>query len=432
MDKVYVGMSADLVHHGHLNIIKEASKYGKVIIGLLTDEAIASYKRLPHLTFEERKEIISNIKGVEEVIPQTTLDYVPNLESLKPKYVVHGDDWKVGVQKATRQKVIDALAKWDGELIEIPYTKGISSTRLNQSLKEVGTTPEIRQRKLRRLFDSKKVVRVMEAHNGLTGLIVENAEVVVDGEKKEFDATWLSSLTDSISKGKPDIEVVDLTDRLKTINDILDISTKPIILDADTGGLVEHFVFKVRTLERLGVSAIVIEDKVGLKKNSLFGTDVEQTQDTIENFCHKIREGKKAQVSQDMMIISRIESLILGKGVDDALERANAYTTAGADAVLIHCKDKDPKELIEFCQRYQKEEFTVPIVVVPTTYNHLTENELSELGVKVVIHANHFIRSAYPAMLETAETILKAGRSLEVDDRCTSVKEIIKLIPGSD
>lgn len=318
---VYVGMSADIIHPGHLNIIHEATKLGKVIVGVLTDEAIASYKRLPYLNYEQRSAVVSNLKGVEEVIPQTTLDYRPNLERIRPDYVVHGDDWKTGVQKETRQKVIDCMAQWGGKVIDIPYTQGISSTRLNEKLKEIGTTPEVRQKRLKRLIAAKPIVRILESHSGLTGLIVENAFVMVNGVKREFDGMWSSSLTDSTSKGKPDIEAVDLTTRLHDLNDALECTTKPIIFDGDTGGKIEHFVFTVRTLERLGISAVIIEDKVGLKKNSLFGTDAVQTQDSIEGFCSKIRAGKQAQVADDFMIIARIESFIAGKGLDDALER---------------------------------------------------------------------------------------------------------------
>ena len=346
---VYVGMSADLIHPGHLNIIKEAAKLGSVVIGLLTDKAIASYKRLPYLEYSQRKIVIENIKGVKEVIPQETLDYRPNLEALKPDFVVHGDDWKDGIQSKTRQNVIDTLQNWSGELIEIPYTEGISSTKLNNALKEIGTTPDIRLKRLRRLIKSKSIVRIIEAHNGLAGLIIEHTKVNVEGETREFDGMWASSLTDSTAKGKPDIEAVDITARITNINDLMEVTTKPIIFDGDTGGKTEHFVFTLRTLERLGVSAIIIEDKIGLKKNSLFGTDVDQSQDTKEGFSEKIRAGKKAQITNDFMIIARIESLILKGGMDDAISRARSYIDAGADGIMIHSKENTPDEILEFC-----------------------------------------------------------------------------------
>lgn len=433
MDKktVYVGMSADIIHPGHLNILHEAAKLGKVIVGVLTDEAIASYKRLPYLNYEQRSQVVENLKGVEEVIPQTTLDYCPNLERIRPDFVVHGDDWKTGVQKETRQKVIDCISKWGGKVIDIPYTQGISSTRLNEKLKEIGTTPEIRQKRLRRLIAAKPIVRILESHSGLTGLIVENAFVNVNGVKREFDGMWSSSLTDSTSKGKPDIEAVDLTTRLHDLNDALECTTKPVIFDGDTGGKIEHFVFTVRTLERLGISAVIIEDKVGLKKNSLFGTDAVQTQDSIEGFCAKIRAGKQAQVANDFMIIARIESFIAGKGLDDAIERALAYIEAGADGIMIHSKDKSGEDIKEFCQELRKHHSSIPIVVVPTTYNHITEEELASWGVNVVIYANHMLRSAYPAMMRTATSILTHSRSYEANDLCMPIKEILELIPGT-
>lgn len=427
--KVYIGMSADLIHPGHLNIIKEGSKLGDVIVGVLTDQAIASYKRLPTLKFEQRKQIIESIKGVQEVIAQNELDYTVNLRKIKPDYVVHGDDWKDGVQRKVRQQVIDTLAEWGGKLHEVPYTKGISSTLLNQSLKEIGTTPNVRLEKLQRLIASKPIVKVMEAHNGLTGLIVENVNIQKDGMLKEFDAMWISSLTDSTAKGKPDIEAVDVTSRLHSLNDILEVTTKPIIYDGDTGGIPEHFIFTVRTLERLGVSAIIIEDKTGLKKNSLFGTDVAQTQDSIENFCAKIRSGKHAQVTKDFMIIARVESLILNQGMDDALTRAAAYIEAGADGIMIHSKDKSEGEILEFCKKYDKFENRRPLIAVPSSYNQIYEAQLIDAGVNVVIYANHLLRSAYPAMVGVAKSILENERSAEVDEQCMSIKEILTLIP---
>ena len=433
MKKVYVGMSADLIHHGHLNIVHKAKDLGEVTVGLLTDKAISSYKRVPFLPYEQRKIIVENLKGVNEVVAQETLDYVPNLERLKPDFVVHGDDWKKGVQKKTRQRVIDALAEWGGLLVEVPYTKGVSSTYLNAKIREIGTTPQIRMGMLRRLIDNKNYVRILEAHNGLTGLIVENTAIKDNNVLKEFDGMWLSSLTDSAAKGKPDTECVDFTSRLTTINEILEVTTKPIILDGDTGGIPEHFVFMVRTLERLGVSAVIIEDKIGLKKNSLFGTDVEQVQDSIENFANKIRKGKRAQVTEEFMVIARIESLILKKGLGDALERARAYISAGADAILIHSKNSSPEEILEFCSAYRGFERTVPLAVVPTTYNWIKEHELAEAGVKIIIHANHLLRSAYPAMIDTAESILRHERSYEAAQKnCISIKDILSLFSDNE
>lgn len=431
MKKVYIALSADIIHKGHLNIIDEAKKHGSVTVGVLTDEAIASYKRLPFLDFEHRKLIVENIKGVKKVIPQSTLDYVPNLEKLKPDFVIHGDDWKNGVQKKTRADVIKTLKKWNGKLIEIPYTKGISSTQLNDELKTIGTTPNTRLKRLRRLINAKPLVRILESHSGLTSLIAENAHVIKKGQKIEFDGMWSSSLTDSTSRGKPDIEAVDITTRLHSLNDSLECSTKPFIYDGDTGGRIEHFVFTVRTLERLGISAIIIEDKIGLKKNSLFGTDVAQTQDSIEHFSQKIISGKKAQVTKDFMIIARVESLILGKSVDDAIERAVAYCKAGADGVMIHSKERTGNDIKKFCKAFRKLNKITPIVVVPSTYNHIKEKEFQNWGVNIVIYANHMLRSSYPAMNKVAIEILKNGRSSDVNEDCMSIKEILELIPGT-
>jgi phosphoenolpyruvate phosphomutase len=431
MSKVYVGMSADLIHPGHLNILNEAAKLGEVTVGLLTDKAIASYKRLPYLEYEQRKIVLENLKAVKEVIPQETLDYRPNLERVKPDFVVHGDDWKEGVQKVTRQQVIDALGQWGGKLVEVPYTKGISSTKLNNALKEIGTTPDIRRARLRRLIESKSIVRIIEAHNGLTGLIAEKISVDINGEMREFDGMWASSLTDSTSMGKPDIEAVDITSRVNNINNLVEVTTKPIIFDGDTGGKVEHFVFTVRTLERLGVSAVIIEDKVGLKKNSLFGTDVKQHQDSIANFSKKIQAGREARITDDFMVIARIESLILKSGMEDALARAKAYIQAGADAIMIHSKEKSPDEILEFCRKYGKFERKAPLIAVPSSYNTIYEDELAEAGINIVIYANQLLRSAYPAMLDTAKSILTNKRSFESNGNCMSIKEILELIPGT-
>jgi phosphoenolpyruvate mutase len=425
---VYVGMSADLIHPGHINIIDIARAYGEVTVGLLTDQAIASYKRLPSLSFEHRKKIVENLKGVSHVVAQETLDYVSNLEQLKPDYVVHGDDWRSGPQKETRDRVIKALGLWGGELIEPKYTEGLSSTALNKAVQEIGTTPGARLGRLRRLIAAKPIVRVMEAHNGLSGLIVEHSSYEHGGQVVEFDAIWLSSLTDSTAKGRPDIEYVDRTSRAQTINEILDVTTKPIIYDADTGGLTEHFTKTVCSLERVGVSAVIIEDKQGLKQNSLYGTERNQELIPKELMSQKIHAGKQAQVTEDFMIIARLESLIAKQGLADALDRAQAYIEAGADAIMIHSCESELTEINEFCKAYQDLVGKVPLVAVPTTYNQVYEGELTEMGFSVVIYANHLLRSAYPAMLKTAESILKHGRSKEADADCISTKDILGLI----
>jgi phosphoenolpyruvate mutase len=429
MKTVYVAMSADLVHQGHINIIQVGRELGEVTVGLLTDKAIASYKRVPYMTYEQRKAVIENVKGVATVIAQTTLDYVPNLRKLQPDYVVHGDDWKTGIQRETRQRVIDTLQEWGGELVEPEYTPGISSTTLNAAVRGDGFTPEVRMKHLRRLLSVKPGIRVLEVHNGLTGLIVENAQIQHDNRAQEFDAMWLSSLTDSTAKGKPDIEFVDLTSRINTVQEILDVTNKPLILDGDTGGIVEHFVLAVRTLERIGVSAIIIEDKVGLKRNSLYGTDVEQTLEDVDMFAYKISQGKKVQVSEDFMIIARIESFNVGRDINDAIERAHAYIETGADGIMIHSKETDPNQVFQFCTEYTKFKRKVPLVVVPTTFSQVTEAELIDAGVQIVIYANHLLRSAYPAMLKTAESILRSGRALEVEEFCMPIQDILSLIP---
>ena len=426
--KVYVPMAADYLHIGHIKIINVARKYGNVIIGLLTDKAIASYKRVPMTSFEQRKKIMETIAGVTKIIPQDKLDYTETLRKLKPEFFVHGDDWKEGVQKEIRKKVINTIKEWNGELIEPPYTKGISSTMLIDGQIQEGVTPDYRRKMLKKVMSLKPIVRVIEAHNGLSARIAETEKIVVGDEIREFDAIWESSLTDSASKGKPDIELVDLTSRTQTINEILEVTTKPIIVDGDTGGLTEHFVFMVKTLERLGVSAVIIEDKAFPKRNSLL-EGANHILEDIDKFCNKIKAGIQARVTRDFMIIARIESLIAGKSVSDAILRANAYIEAGVDAIMIHSKDCEPDDIIDFCNRYKDLENKVPLVAVPTTYNQITEDELEEIGVSIVIYANHLLRASYNSMKQVAKIILQNKRSYETDEVCLPIKEVVSLIP---
>ena len=428
MKKVYVCFSTDVIHEGHLNIIKEAKKYGRVIAGVMSDSAMVRFDRFPTISFEERVEMIRNVEGVDEVVIQNEVMYDKVLRKIRPEYVLHGDNWRDGAQSAIREQVIEVLKEWDGELIEVPYTYNENVKAIDASLREKLAMPEYRRKRLRQLIKLCPVVKTIEAHNGLTGLIAEKTVVAHNGQLDQFDAMWVSSLCDSTAKGKPDIELVDMSSRIRTLDEIMDVTTKPIILDGDTGGLIEHFVYNVRTLERMGISAIIIEDKTGLKKNSLFGTEVKQTQDTIENFCEKIRAGKRVLRTKEFMIIARIESLILEQGMDDALKRAFAYVEAGADGIMIHSRKKDPAEIYEFCDKFREKEKEIPIVVVPTSFNGETEEQLVAHGINIVIYANQLTRSAFPAMENTAKEILKYHRAKEVDDKLMSFKDIITLI----
>ncbi len=426
---VYMCCSTDYIHSGHIAIINKACRLGRLTIGVLSDEAVASYKRYPLLPFDERKSLFENIAGVEKVVEQKSLSYADNLRMLKPDYVVHGDDWIEGFQKPIREEVIRVLGEYGGKLVEYPYSSDPKYRQLDSALRAELAMPDMRRGRLRKLIGMKGLVTAMEAHSGITGLIVEKTTVLQDGKTYQFDAMWISSLCDSTAKGKPDIELVDMTSRFRTIDDIMEVTTKPIIFDGDTGGLTEHFVYTVRSLERMGVSMVIIEDKTGLKKNSLFGTEVKQTQDSIENFCEKIKAGKRAQKTKEFMICARIESLILERGMDDALKRAFAFTAAGADAIMIHSRKKDPAEIFEFVEKFRKENKVTPIVVVPTSFNTVTEDEFKRRGVNVVIYANQLTRTGFPAMQDAARTILENHRAKECDDKCMSIKEIITLIP---
>ena len=426
---VYMCFSTEYIHSGHIDIIRKAQRLGKLIVGVLSDEAVAAFRRFPLIPFEERLSLMRNIAGVHKVIGQKTLSYADNLKALKPDYVVHGDDWQTGFQQPIRDEVIQTLATYGGKLVEFPYNYDKKFEELDKLSRAQLAMPDLRRGRLRKLIAMKGLVTAIEAHSGITGLIAEKTTVLQDGKTYQFDAMWVSSLCDSTAKGKPDIELVDMTSRFRTIDDIMEVTTKPIIFDGDTGGLTEHFIYTVRSLERMGVSMVIIEDKTGLKKNSLFGTEVQQTQDCIENFCEKIRAGKKAQKTHDFMICARIESLILEQGMEDALTRAFAFAEAGADAIMIHSRKKDPAEIFEFVAKFREKDPTTPIVVVPTSFNSVTEQEFKERGVNVVIYANQLTRTGFPAMQDAARTILEHHRAKECDDKCMSIKEIITLIP---
>ena len=428
MKKVYTCFCTDVIHEGHLNILREASKYGQVYVGVLSDEAMVGFNRFPTISLGERMEIVRETGLVTEVLVQQEITYDAVLEEIKPDYVIHGDNWKEGPESFIRENVLQNLQKLGGELIEVPYTYNEKVKRIDDQMKEKLAMPEFRRKRLRQLITMRPIVKTLEVHSGLTGLIAEKTVVESNGKLDQFDAMWISSLCDSTAKGKPDIELVDMSSRIRTIDDVMDVTTKPIILDGDTGGLVEHFVYNVRTLERMGVSAVIIEDKTGLKKNSLFGTEVEQTQDSIENFCEKIRAGKQVLRTEEFMIIARIESLILERGMEDALTRAFAYVEAGADGIMIHSRKKSPDEILEFCSKFREKNQETPIVVVPTSFNSITEEELAAAGVNIVIYANQLTRSAFPAMQGTAVEILKNHRALEVDSKLMPFKDIIRLI----
>ena len=425
---VYVGLSADILHEGHINILKTAKQYGNVIVGLLTDEAIASYKNIPYLDFKKRKIVVENIKYVSKVIPQHTLDYVENLNLIKPSYVVHGDDWKSGVQKKTRDRVIKTLKKWSGKLIEPKYTKNISSTEIKNKISNILSSPDNRVSRLKRLINSKDIVRILESHNSLTGLIIENIKVTKRNNNYEFDGMWSSSLTDSATKGKPDNSSVDFSSRLSSLNEIMEVTTKLLVFDADNGGQLEHLPFLIRSLERCGASAIIMEDKIGLKKNSLFKNQTGTKQDKPELFAKKIRQICKSRKNNDFMVIARIESFIVGKGLKDALRRAEIYSKAGADAILIHSKEKTPAEIFSFAKEFKKSKNFIPLVSVPSTYSKVYEKDLIKNGFKLVIYANQLLRAAYPAMQFTAKKILENSRAFEVEKKIIPIKEIINLI----
>ena len=428
MKTVYACFTTDVIHEGHLNIIHKAKEYGKVIVGVLSDEAMVKFDRFPTICYDERIALVQAIPEVDQVVKQEDVMYDQVVSELRPDYVIHGDNWLQGPTRVIRDNVERLLSSYGGKIIDIPYTYNENVKHTDDKIREKLAMPEFRRKRLRQLLKMRSVVKAIEVHSGITGLIAEKTVVEHEGKLDQFDAMWISSLCDSTAKGKPDIELVDMTSRFRTIEDITEVTTKPIIFDGDTGGLIEHFVYTIRSLERMGVSAIIIEDKTGLKKNSLFGTEVAQTQDSIEHFSEKIRAGKKVQLTDDFMIIARIESLILEQGMEDALNRAQAFVEAGADGIMIHSRKKDPDEILEFCDKNKEKDKATPIVVVPSSFNTITEEELSDHGVNIVIYANQLTRSAFPAMEKTAKDILRYHRAKEVDEKLMPIKDIISLI----
>ena len=426
---VYICFSTDVIHSGHIEIIRKAKKFGKLIVGVLSDEAVVSQNSFPLLPFEDRKRMFENIRGIYKVVEQKTLSYKDNLEKYQPTYVVHGDDWVTGFQRPIRDEVCKILASYGGHLIEYSFWKETKYQELEKQARAKLFMPDFRRARLKRILAMKGIVTEMEAHSGLTGLIVENTTIEENGGIRQFDAMWISSLCDSTIRGKPDIELVDMTSRLRTLDDICEVTTKPIIFDGDTGGAIEHFTYTVRSLERMGVSMVIIEDKTGLKKNSLFGNDIVQIQDNIEHFCEKIRAGKKAQRTKEFMICARIESLILEHGMIDALNRAFAFVQAGSDAIMIRSRKKNPSEIFEFIDKFRQKDTITPLVVAPTSFSTATEEEFKKRGVNIIIYANQLTRAGFPAMQNAAKLILKNHRAKECDDNCMSFEEIIRLIP---
>lgn len=425
---VYVPLATDVIHEGHLNIIKKANKLGQVIIGILSDKAITQYKQLPLFSEFERIQEARKLKNVNQVIVQNEWSYKKILKKIKPNYFIHGDDWKKGIQKKIRSEVIETLKKTGGKLVEVQYTKGISGYKIKKKLLKLGISPDHRKSLLRRLINSKEIVRIIESHSALTALIVDRLSLTRNKRIVEFDGLWSSSLTDSTLRGKPDNQSLDYTVRINSLSDILDVTHKPIIFDGDNGGRIEHLDYLIKNLERNGVSAIVIEDKKGLKLNSLFKNQDSSQQESIGEFCKKIKKIIRVRISKDFLVIARIESFILNRSENEALMRATKYAKAGADGILIHSKNKNPKEIIDFAKKFRKIINNIPLVAVPSTYSRTYEKELIKNGFKIIIYANQLLRSSYKSMSDTAKSILKYGRSYEAEKKISSINELINLI----
>jgi phosphoenolpyruvate phosphomutase len=428
---VFVVMSAEIFHPGHLNIIKVARDLGEVTVGLATDRFNARYKRLTLMSYEDRKAIVENINGVKNVIAQDTLDLAPILRELRPDYFVHGDDWKFGPLKAVRQQVLEVMQEWGGVLVEPPYTEGISSTKLNAAWRSIGATPETRIRHFRRMLEFQPVVRLLEVHNSLSGIIIERTLVEGNERDKEFDGMWYSDLTDSLAKGKPNSSFVDLTSRINTIHGILESTTKPLIVEAGNGGITEHFVSTVKTLERLGVSAVVIADKVGYEGAVFSLNGNEPVQEDVNDFARKIASGKKTQVNKDFSIITQINSLVMHEDVENALRRARVYIEAGVDALMIHSNVETLTDFFEFCRSYRNLEDKVPLLAAIPARSSLDEDQLISAGVQFIVYPDQLLRAAYTSMLNAAKTLLIQARASDVDELYAPISEICDFVPGA-
>jgi len=280
---------------------------------------------------------------------------------------------------------------------------------------------------LKKLIEEKGFVRLIEVHNGLSALIAQMCSVKKEENVIEYDGFWESSFTDSASKGIPDAEIVGYDSRLVTIDEILNVTSKPMIIDGDTGGSAAQFEYLVRKLGRLGVSGIIIEDKMFPKRNSL-DKDAKQILEDPEVFSQKIQRGQEVKLGEDFFIIARIESLIAGRSLNDAVSRARQYIIAGADGIMIHSKKDTPNDILSFASEYEKiciELKRRPILVcVPTTYNLITDKELHDHGFNVIIHANQMLRAAHKSMKKVSEVMLRNDRGFEAEALCSPVSEV--------
>ena len=428
---IYLGLTADLIHAGHINIINEALKYGQLLIGLITDQAISKEKRLPLLSYFDRKALLLNIKGVKDIVPQEDWDYSINLQKYKPDFFIHGDDWNTSEYKIIKNNCINVLSAYGGKLIEIAHTPNINSDLVVDKIRKLKNVSSLRQNTLKRLLQSKSFIKIIEVHSPMSAMIIDNLKINNERGSNFFDGFWSSSLSDSTLFGRPDIESLDIASRLNMINNIFHATTKPLVMDIDTGGLLEHLEINIKTIEQAGVSAVVIEDKKGLKKNSLFGNEVIQHQEDVKVFQEKIKLINTIKVNDNFLCIARIESLILDKGLEDALHRASSYVDAGADMVLIHSRKKTPDEVFLFANEFKRDHPNIPLACIPTSFYTVTEGLLQDKGFNLSIYANHLIRASYKHMEKIAKSILTYQTSQYIEEDIESVKDILNLIPGT-
>lgn len=284
---------------------------------------------------------------------------------------------------------------------------------------------------LKQLIKKRGFLRIIEVHNGLSALIAEQISVKEkSGGILSFDGFWESSLTDSASRGLPDIEIINLDSRLETINEILYITSKPLIVDCDTGGDINHFEYMVQKLEDAGVVMVIVEDKTFPKRNSL--TNSNHILEDKDIFAEKIKRGIAVRKSNNFMIIARLEGLIAGHSMEETLGRAEAFLKAGADGIMIHSRKNEPTEILEFASLYKKLPKSLIkgkiLVCVPTTYNKITAKELAKSGFNLIIYANHLLRSSYRAMEKICKTILLNDRSFEAESLCVSLKNLFRAV----
>jgi len=420
---VYVGMVGDMLHVGHINILKTAARLGRVTVGVLTDRAVVGYKRLPLLAFEDRVRVVESIADVAAVVPQKTLSYVENLRALRPDYVVHGDDWRYGDQVSrARAEVIATLGEWGGELVEVAYTKGISSTAIHRSGAADALFSGTRQGRLRRLLAAKPTLRIVEAHSGLSAKIA--AEVRGPDGATGFDAVWQSGLTDAIHRGKSDGGAVDRGRRLQAVEEILDAGPLPLIYDGRAAGRPETVFDLTRALDKAGVSALCLGDRSDPDRT---GPEMSPAETVAQ-----IEAVRAACPTGAVMAISRIVVAAPGNGgsgaLDRALDRALALLEAGSDAVMFDSAADTAEPILDIAARLRRQRRDVPLFAAQSDRWGAPIHRFENAGIDAVVYETHLLRATVAPMRRAATALLAEGTGPAPD--LTPLPELRGLFPS--